>query len=352
MSTYQLRPVPVEQRLRDVALVSGHDRDLLRVAVEHAIMAPSVHNTQPWRFRLDGSELALRADRIRALPILDPDGRELVLSCGAALYFVRAVVRVMGHEPLVALAPDPSDPDLLATVRVGATHEPTALDHRLVNAMFARRTHRRRFMDLAVNDDLLGLLEEAASSEGAWLAWVEQAGARAALADLIAQADRLQWEDPLFRDELAAWTRPNKGDHRDGVPGYAMGQSDVRAALGPFMIRTFDMGAGRAARDRELAEHSPLLAVLGTPGDGVTDWLLAGQALGRVLLQATVEGVSASYLNQPVEVPSLRARLSTVTDRAGAHQVVMRMGYGYQVRGTPRRDVTDVLEIAPDPPGT
>lgn len=347
MSTYSLRPVPVEQRLKDVATVSGHDRDLLRAAVEHALLAPSSLNTQPWRFRLNGRALEVRADRARALPVVDPEGRELTISCGAALYHVRAVVRVMGHQPEVALLPDPRDPDLLATVSVGGEHEPTALDHRMVNAMFARREHRRRFMELEILDEVLDLLAEDAEDEGAWFTHLEDPGARAALADLVAQGDRAQWEDPLFREELAAWTRPNKSTARDGVFGYTVGQGDVKSAMQPFMIRTFDMGNGRAAQDRELAEHSPVLAVLGTPGDSPRDWLVAGQALARVLLHATVEGVSASYLNQPVQVPSLRARLGAITGQNGAHQVVMRMGYGYQVRGTPRRDIGEVYEEVP-----
>ena len=168
---------------------------------------------------------------------------------------------------------------------------------------------------------------------------------RGGLADLIARGDRLQMADKHFRRELAAWLRSNRSHAPDGMPGFALGFGDVMGAAGPLVVRTFDIGMGQAARDRELALGSPVLAVLGTAADGVHHWVAAGQALARVLLRASVDGVVASFLNQPVEVPSLRPELQAIVGGPGYSQIVLRLGYRTEapVRATPRRPLDDVL---------
>ena len=115
------------------------------------------------------------------------------------------------------------------------------------------------------------------------------------------------------------------------------------SAAGPLVVRTFDMGNGQAAKDRQLAEGSPVLAILGTEDDTPTDWLAAGQALAGVLLRAQAEGVAASFLNQPIEVPELRPQLRDAIGRSGFPQLLLRMGYGPEVKPTPRRTVEEVL---------
>jgi hypothetical protein len=127
------------------------------------------------------------------------------------------------------------------------------------------------------------------------------------------------------------------------MPGYAFGFGDLMSLAGPLKIRTFDWGNGQAARDQQLAQGSPVLPVSGTDGDSPTGWLAAGQALSHVLLRARAEGVWASFLNQPIEVPELRPRLSALLDQPGFPQLLMRLGYGPEVQATPRRRVDEVL---------
>jgi hypothetical protein len=186
-------------------------------------------------------------------------------------------------------------------------------------------------------------LEAAAQASGTWLHVFRTPEARSAIASLVAEGDRLQMADKRFRRELAAWLRPNWSDRRDGMPGFAIGYGDVMAAAGPLIVRTFDVGRGRAAHDEELAEGSPLLALLGTSSDAPLHWLEAGEALSHVLLRAQVDGVSASFLNQPIEVPELRPRLQLVAGRPGYPQMLLRLGYGSELPGTPRRPVSEVL---------
>lgn len=323
--------------------LTGTAAEKLRAAVRYAVHAPSSHNSQPWQFRIRDSSLELRADRTRGLAVVDPDDRELVISCGAALFFLRLALRHFGCAPQVERLPDATDPDLLARVHIAGVWERTAVDKALFHAIPARHTNRLPCLDRALPEQLPDTLEAAAREEGAWLHVLRTAAARTATAELIAEGDRWQMADKRFRRELAAWLRPNRSARLDGMPGYAMGLGDVMSAAGPLVVRTFDIGRGIAARDRGLADGSPMLAVVGTRRDTPGDWLAAGEAVAHVLLRAQVDGVSGSFLNQPIEVPELRPRLQCVAGLDGFPQLLLRLGFAPLAAATPRRPVSDVL---------
>lgn len=328
-------------------------RETFRAAVRSAVLAPSGHNAQPWLFRLRGTDaLELYADRARALPVVDPRDRELTIGCGAALFHLRVALRAAGHAGEVALLPDPADPDLLARVRLGAPHVPTHADRALAAAMPRRRTNRMPFADRVLAPHVLALLLASARAEGAWLVPVETHERRAALAALVADADRWQDADPSFRRELAAWVRPHERAGGDGMPATALGVPGVLSRLAPFVLGAVDLGPALAMRDRARVERAPAIAVLATAGDGPRDWLVAGQALARTLLAACAAGVAASFLNQPMEVPALRTRVAALLRAAEepsapaadlVPQMVLRLGYGPEVPTTPRRPLDDVL---------
>jgi hypothetical protein len=136
---------------------------------------------------------------------------------------------------------------------------------------------------------------------------------------------------------------PSRNEHHDGIPGYAQGMNDLLSCASPIIIRTFDMGEGQAAKDRDIAIYSPALAVLCTEEDTPPAWLAAGQALDRALLRARAEEVWASFLNQPIEVPELREKLREAIGRSCFPQLLLRLGFGSDVKPTPRRDVEEVL---------
>lgn len=324
----------------------GTPAEQLAFLVGYAVLAPSGHNTQPWLFHVAGDTLSLVADRTRALPVVDPGDRELVMSCGAALFHLRVAIRHYGYDPRVQLLPDRRDPDLMARVHLGprldVAEAPTPEDDRLFMAIGRRRTNRRPFDDRPVPDGELALLRRAAEREGAHLHVLTEPAAKDALADRIAEGDRLQGADAHFRRELAAWLHPNRSRSRDGILGRSRGQGDFVSFVDPLVVRTFDWGDGQAARDRQLAAGSPALLVLGTDEDDPAAHLTAGQALDRVLLTATAYGLSASYLNQPIEVPALRDEVARLVGTPHP-QLVLRLGYGPDVPTTPRRPADEVL---------
>jgi nitroreductase len=321
----------------------GSVGEQLEFALHYAVLAPSSHNTQPWLFKVEDTAIEVYADRARALPVCDPDDRELVISCGTAVFHTRIALRHFGHGDVLEILPKNHDADFLARIARGDPYEATPEEQKLFRAIQKRRTNRSGFEDRKVPDGLLVDLQQAARVEGATLHVVRGENRRNAVVDLVAEGDRTQMAQKSFRRELAAWVRSNRSTQQDGIPGYGFGFTDIVSVGGPFVIRTFDLGGFQAAKDRELAAGSPVIAVLHTEADNPRDWIAAGQALARVLLRARADGVWASFLNQPIEVEELRPKLRDAVDITGFPQILLRMGYGPEVRPTPRRGLRDVM---------
>jgi nitroreductase len=279
-------------------------RELLRSCIEAATHAPSKHNAQPWRFEVAGGVVELHADGSRAMPVSDPAGRELVLACGAALYALRLALRCAGYEPLTVLLPEGPDFSLLATVAPGDRVTPTPDDLARRAAIATRRTDRGPLDGDALDPRVPFLLQDAAEREGATLHLLGSPGLRLTLSGLVAKADELHAADEAFEAEKHAWSGQPNPRHEHG--------------------------------DR------PLPAVLWTREDRPADWLRAGMALESVLLRATVLGVSASFLNGPLELPALRAKLRDELALPGFPQVALRLGIGTPGAPAPRRAVDEV----------
>jgi hypothetical protein len=325
---------------------SGEPWEKLGFCLNYAVLAPSNHNTQPWRFKLGVDELKLYADRTRALPTIDPSDRELLISCGAALFHLRLAIRYFGHNDEVYLFPLVTERDLLAVVQFGNPRGLKANEPALFHAIVRRRTNRHAYDRRPVPEEIWGGMRQAAEEEDARLMLVSGDQSRRQLAQLVTEGDRVQMGSPSVRRELGAWIHPAHSGTRDGLPGYACGLNELLDFATPaysFALRTFDLGKGAAAHDLKLVEGSPLLAILVTETDTPAAWLGAGQALARVLLTACAHGVSASFLNQPIEVEPLRAALRERLGLPGFPQILLRMGYGPEIKPTPRRSVRDVL---------
>jgi hypothetical protein len=303
-----------------------------------AVAAPSVYNTQPWRIRYAGGEvLELHADPRRRLKVIDPRGRALHMSCGAALFNLRLAIRVTGYRPLVRLLPDPARPTLMATVRAVKVPAAPVTEAKLYAAIPLRHTNRYPFERRLVPPAICQELVEAARAERATLG-VADAQTASYLVDLIGLADRELADDDDYRAELASWT---SGARRaDGVPWYTFGPRPSRN--GGLPVRDFGLTRPVHGRECDRFRGRPQLGVLMTRGDEPRDWLRAGQALQRVLLTATRYGVSASLLDQPLELRD-RGRDLDGPHTAERIQTIIRFGYGPPVPSSPRRPVPEIL---------
>jgi nitroreductase len=312
----------------------------VRSVLEAAIAAPSLHNSQPWRFRCTSDAIELYADLARELPAADPDHRELMLACGAALLNLRLAVRALGNYPDTRLCPDPLRPELVAVVRPEGTLRPTPTDRELAAAIPRRRTNRRPFDPTEVPTPLRHQLRRAAEAEHAWLASL----APHQLPMLRALAERAyhdQQGDRGFRAEWAHWTG-RKESIVDGVPARSGGP--LPEPQDDWVLRDFSGGqAARRVPGKDF-EPRPLIAVVGSFHDQPLARLQAGQAMQRVLLTATAHGLAASFLSHVVEVAQTRLELRLLIGGGLWPQAVLRVGYGSPVPPTPRRAIDDVLD--------
>lgn len=319
------------------------DQQCLRAALQWAILAPSGHNTQPWILREHPAAVDVVADYSKRLPIVDPDDRELIMSCAALTTHLELALGSFGRAHQTTWFPADASPDAVARVEIVGTAKPTSDDVALFEAIPHRITNRSPFRALQLDVDVLVRVKHLVESDGAHLMFLT-GDARSGVADLVAEADRLQLADKAFRKELASWVHHNHSDHLDGMRGYAFGVGDLASHVGPTIIRTFDAGKGQAAKDRELATQSPGLVLIETDGDTRQDWVNAGRAMDLMLLYLTTHGYAASFLNQPVEVPGLRDRLTQAVASNRYPQLLLRIGEPSESQPhSPRRPLHTVL---------
>jgi nitroreductase len=304
-----------------------------------ASRAPSLHNAQPWRFRVTRNTIELHADLSRALDVVDPDGMELRIACGAALFNLRLALHGHGVRPIVTVLPDQARPDFVAVVRAGGHRTATPEQARLLAAIPLRRTNRHPFSDESVSSRELGLLRRAAVDEGAWLHVVADRAERRMMHELAAKAHREQMADPAFRAELAHWTAVTP-DRRDGVPAAAGGP--LANTPRSWVMRDF---TGVTDAEGRSYEEEPAIAVLSSHLSGRVAEINAGQALERVLLTATAEGLAVSFLSQVVEVPAIRDQLRRLIHGTRPPQAVLRIGRGWPVQATPRRELAELVMV-------
>ena len=321
--------------------------NVLRNAVAAAVMAPSSHNTQPWRFRIVGSTLEILADPSRHLHVIDAERRQLVQSCGCALFNARVAVRAMGFaDEVTAILADRDLPQLVATLHLGDRIISSETDLDLMHALPLRRTNRRPFLPRPIAIEHSDALIAAATREGAWMIRLDP-DQKHQIGHVVDHADQVQFDNPAFREELSHWLRPFGSRQRDGIPfvekeyGSALPFTVVRA------LRSPGLGVEFGKLEEELVNRSPMVAVLGTASDEPSEWLACGQALQAVLLHATALGLSAAFLNQVLEVPSLRGKVAELIGRPGYPHMVIRLGYPEEPihHPAPRRELDDVLEV-------
>lgn len=321
------------------------DRTTVRAlehAMQQAVRAPSVHNTQPWRFAVRGSALEILADWTRQLSVLDPDGRELLISCGAALHTARVALAGTGHDSVIERFPDPTRSDLLARVTLRpATEESRALSD-LAPHITRRTTNRRRFGTEPVPDEVVQRLVDVVSSHSASLLPITRDADRQAIARLSRLADQRQVLDPAYRAELRAWTTDDPHRH-DGV--YAMTVPHVAAGTPDTLpIRDFDThGHGYLPVDSG-ADAEGCLLVLGTLSDDATAWLCTGEALQHALLEITRHECVASPLTQIVEDDRTRAELRDLLVPSMYPHILLRVGRAAPTPGSLRRPLSSVVD--------
>ncbi|MDW5325949.1 Acg family FMN-binding oxidoreductase [Plantactinospora sp. KLBMP9567] len=313
-------------------------------AAAYALLAPSVFNTQPWRWRIGpGAVLTLRADRSRQVHSVDASRRLLLVSCGAALHHARLALAAAGYRTEVVRSPDGADPDVLARITVTGRQDVDPERSRQYAAGQRRRTDRRAFGDRSVAEPTLRRLREVVEAEGAHLHLVRD-DQMPMLAVATANAAAVELEDPAYRAELRRWTnRPPES--RDGVPA----ASAVRPGLRRVPIREHALGGTPGLEVGDGMDRGAAYAILFGTGDAPADLLTGGEALSALLLTAVAEGLATAPLSDPIELDWPRWLMRNLLADIGEPYVVVRLGFAADPTPLPpvlRREPADVIGYA------
>lgn len=319
--------------MSDQQLPAGHVDSLLAAA----IAAPSMHNTQPWRFEVSGHVIDLFLDGSRTLPAEDPTGRAMRIASGAATFNLRCAAAALGYGTWYGLAPYPEEPDLLARIVVEPTRTPDDALAALAAQIPYRHTDRRPSDATPLAERIRVALLQAAYAEGAELTWLGEPEIRTVL-DLVLDTDLREIRDWHRSAERAHWVGGERTT--EGIPSSALGP---RSTNYPSAVRDLGTRPGDRSREQSTFEAHPDLAVLSTDLDQPEDQVTAGAALERVLLTATREGFSASFLNQPLEFEDLRRKVQRLTGRPGHAHMIIRFGRSRPGSGTARRPIADFV---------
>lgn len=305
------------------ALTHATDAQTLSHALVEAATAagyaPSIHNTQPWRWRQIGKVLDLHLDRSRVLHITDPDTRLATLSCGAALHHARVTLAAQGWRVTVARLPDHADPDHLAQIHIEgrAPLDPPSILH--LRTIPLRHTDRRPITGEPVGAVQLTAITAAVSAENTWLHVLtsEQVLDLAAAAD---HAQRVEADEPAWQDELAYWTGGTRPTGT-GIPDAAIPDRATRTT-----VPTRDFGHRGVLPVTADHDKAAVFVMLYGRADTPLDWLRAGEAVSAGWLTATQYGVSVMPHSAPIEVLATRQAMRVILASTGYPYLLLRLG--------------------------
>ncbi|MFC9659984.1 Acg family FMN-binding oxidoreductase [Nocardia sp. NPDC127606] len=325
-----------EQRVPEVP-----DPPTIRAAIGLGCRAPSVHNTQPWRWVFDGTRLHLLRDTDRQLTAADPRARQAVISCGAALHHVRTAFASHGWRTDTVRLPDPPRPDLLATLEFQPWPNPPMGVFRRAEAISRRYTDRLPLAEPVGWGSVRLALDDLVSPHEVTLDVLDE-DARARLSVASEQSDALRHYDMDYQGELRWWA--GHPGTPEGVPPSALVSESERSRVG--VARKFPT-PGPSARRGDLHDHARLV-VLTSTDETPSTWLHTGEALSAVLLECTASGMSSCALTHITELSAGRRLLSSLIAHPGIPQVVIRIGTApddQQPPPTPRRPLVDILTV-------
>jgi hypothetical protein len=330
------------------------DRDAAEAAVDVAVRAPSIHNTQPWRWVFDGEALTLLADRSRQLRVADPSGHSLLISCGAAVLLTELGLRAAGWRVESVLFPDPDDKEVLARFRAVGRQEPDEEVQAQVEAALRRQSDRRPFSPEPVSDEEMEKLRDATRADGVYIDFPTRPDQQLDLAVAVSWADREERRDQAYIDEMNQWLRdPDVNATSDGLPLDAVPHvSADHPRHTDVPVRNFEVGvSGRLLIERDIDER-PLIGVVFTGSDMPIDQLRSGGGMMRLMIEAELLGLTSCPLSQAVDLTAFRGRVQDLMGWTDYPQMMLRIGHPTETTQaaprTPRRATSDVLQVQTD----
>jgi hypothetical protein len=321
---------------RQGPLGARDDRELVRLAT----LAASSHNTQPWLFHTSADSISIHPDRTRRCPVVDPDDAHLYKSLGCA---AENLVHAASMQGLVAeVHYDASADAVVAHLR----ESPGLASTELSQALGTRQCTKSPYDGSPVALEHLAELERTGTADGVRCLVLTERAEKAAVSELVERGNRAQLADEAFRRELLTWIRFNPRaalESGDGLAGRVNGQPALPTMLGRLLAPLVVTASGQAKADRTRLESSAGVAVFLTTTDRPASWVQAGRAYERFSLQADLLGIRSAFINQPIEVASLRGELRARLGVSDHPQLMVRFGHAPRGPYSLRRPVDEVL---------
>jgi len=307
--------------------VGASVEEQLKFLVNYAVLAPSVHNTQPWLFRILDHTIEIHADRSRALAVLDPEDRSLIISCGSALSLFEITLKAFGFGFTTSVFPDLNDADLLARITITSEPSGQVADEAVLRAIVKRNTIRRGFQSLPLPAAFVDKYHDAGTVLPDFLCVVDEKEAETLILNQLKETERLHQEDIHYRRETDSWMHPMRERSRDGIP---MRPEEPNPSASCWSVD-------------DVPDHATLMMVLTEPADSPRAWLETGQHLMELLFDASLHGVNAAIMNLPPSSAELRRVIKPLTGCSGDPILLLRFGRPKRKLITPRRAPVDVM---------
>lgn len=323
---------------------AGSFDEKARFLIGYSILAPSGHNTQPWKYRIGSSSIDFLADHDSRLPVADPEDRELAISVGAAVMNLRVAAARFGLGCNVRYLQDPDDESILARAVLNGDPAKGQQLAGLFPSITSRRTNRFPFESRELDNASRSELQNIGTGKGAAFELITGTPARNAIADLVEKGDQLRMADRAFRVELARWIWTPGSGRSDGIAADGLGIPAFLSGLAPWMIRTFNSGRSSGRKDARLVRDAAAMVVFHSSEDRA-GWLETGELMERFILTLAAGNMQYSFFSLAVELPDTRAELKSVTGIDNEPQVLIRIGYGPPPpsRPMPRRPLEQVI---------
>lgn len=331
----------VSRTWRHAKVDEGNKPAILRELVRYATLAPSSHNTQCWKFRVEATSVSVLPDFSRRCPAVDPDDHHLFVSIGCATEnLVQAALANGLHANAIF--------DSSSGGKLRLSSEPTkAVASALFNAIPERQSTRGEYDGKPISTNELALLERAGTGNGVQVALLTERAAMERVLEYVVQGNTAQMNDRAFVEELKAWIRFSSSDAvrtGDGLYSASSGNPSAPSWLGSFLFGLFFTPKNENDKYAKHVRSSSGIAVFVSETESPAQWIEVGRCYERFALQSTALGIRNAMLNQPVEVTALRPQFATFLGLGGRRpDLVVRFGRGPKMLPSLRRPVEAVL---------
>lgn len=310
--------------------------------IKLATKAPSGHNTQPWRFIIDGDEVVIAPDFNRALPQADADHHALYISLGCALENFCIAAKQRGYTPAITYPVKES----VTMIRIGLSKSKSAHDSPWFGMIAKRQVSRGKYQAEELPATLLDALQQELSTMDVRLVFFNGPEQKAMLTPFINRGIQKQYKNKAFKKELSHWMRFSEKaalKSGDGLWASSLGLPAMPAGMGKFVVNHFVSAKSEMKRVNSLVQHSGALVLLVADTDTVLNWIEMGRVFQRFGLETTRRGMKHAHLNMPCEEKGIRRQMAEDLKISGHPLLLLRIGYGEDMPYSFRRNIYEVI---------